>query len=730
MGWTTPKTNWVNNEYFNITPDYDRIKGNLDYLHELAEGMYWGIGYVSLPKFTTSDYPTESFFNDIVNATQALIDNFVKPAGVQAMRSYTGNGRAWNADDLNAIEGNHLLLYQALQAGSAMKTVSYGVRHVVNGVEQTSLSRTYTAEVRVIAADVIEVQRGSLAQQNFVGYEYSGISPSVSEGSTVPNGTVITLTYTVDETQTQQTQYTVVHRLEGVIRSSETHYDTVWVNEPNPMIAIQDGTLNSLTSLTGYKVGSLSPEVNAGDKVASGTCIYLDYVSDSAQTKTVRYTVRHSVNGSIQSAYTSVYTKAVWINDPDVIEIYAGSLGQKTFEGYKHSSVSPSVAEGDEVTSGTVITLYYVKDSAQTKEIGYTYQIAFDGAVNSTYTRRYTETVWINDPDAVTVQWTVYDNSPEYAGCTLESVSHDVRVGDTVPSGTVITAYYITEQVDHAADLKENGFGSSTYANALAMGDLRMESANWEDPDLAYYLAVWSAKNHKSVNLGLGEIIHVPHKVFGNIPFMLAGNTHTDDYDGETGMGISMIARDIVVGLAFDAKSELYPTGSSMYANSNLFRWLNSTAAQNWFTAAEEGDMPPTAEYVTQNPYAAAAGFLNGFDAEFLDVLLPVSKPYVFQGQTTYAPAAKVFVPSVDELFGGSYTLDYEGEMYEIFMENTDLRVAYDLRGGNYPWMYWTRTASDSGSLVVIDENGDTSDGCSAYTGAIGVRPGIVLNGF
>lgn len=37
MAWTTPKTNWVDGDYFNLNPDYNRIKGNIEYLIALSE---------------------------------------------------------------------------------------------------------------------------------------------------------------------------------------------------------------------------------------------------------------------------------------------------------------------------------------------------------------------------------------------------------------------------------------------------------------------------------------------------------------------------------------------------------------------------------------------------------------------------------------------------------------------------------------------------------------------
>ena len=39
MAWITPKTNWISTDRFNIA-DYNRIKNNLEYLHEYAQRFY------------------------------------------------------------------------------------------------------------------------------------------------------------------------------------------------------------------------------------------------------------------------------------------------------------------------------------------------------------------------------------------------------------------------------------------------------------------------------------------------------------------------------------------------------------------------------------------------------------------------------------------------------------------------------------------------------------------
>ena len=113
MAWVTPKTNWANGDRFNLDPDYNRIKGNIEYLVEMSKTLYHDYNVPSLETANTQGFPKVSFFNKVVDSTQAILSNCYSPVGVQSMRSYISNGVVWNANELNAIEGNHLLLYNA-----------------------------------------------------------------------------------------------------------------------------------------------------------------------------------------------------------------------------------------------------------------------------------------------------------------------------------------------------------------------------------------------------------------------------------------------------------------------------------------------------------------------------------------------------------------------------------------------------------------------------------------
>lgn len=113
MAWSTPKTTWVNGDNFNVTPDYTRIKGNVEYLVALASDIFGTITVTPLETVTTATLPTESFFNNIVDALSAIQEH-CNPTGWQFLRSYEPNGNIWSAEDLNAIETNCRLLYKAL----------------------------------------------------------------------------------------------------------------------------------------------------------------------------------------------------------------------------------------------------------------------------------------------------------------------------------------------------------------------------------------------------------------------------------------------------------------------------------------------------------------------------------------------------------------------------------------------------------------------------------------
>jgi hypothetical protein len=119
MAWTTPKTNWVDGDYFNLDPDYTRIKGNIEHLIALSKEMYPDYPAPTLELADVMGYPTALFFNNVVDATQSILNYCYTPIEAKRMRFYSSNGVGWNASELNAIEENHRLLYDVLMRQKA-----------------------------------------------------------------------------------------------------------------------------------------------------------------------------------------------------------------------------------------------------------------------------------------------------------------------------------------------------------------------------------------------------------------------------------------------------------------------------------------------------------------------------------------------------------------------------------------------------------------------------------
>ena len=93
--------------------NYERIKGNIEYLVELSKTLYPNYETPTLETVSMEGFPKVSFFNNVVDSTMAMLEKCYSPVGAKSMRSYISNGIVWNANELNAIENNHLLLYNA-----------------------------------------------------------------------------------------------------------------------------------------------------------------------------------------------------------------------------------------------------------------------------------------------------------------------------------------------------------------------------------------------------------------------------------------------------------------------------------------------------------------------------------------------------------------------------------------------------------------------------------------
>lgn len=124
MSWQAPKTDWAVRyddagnyigDYFNAS-DYKRIKGNLEYLTELAATATSETMVREFPHL--EDVTVESFCTaemiDALDTTVQRIAAITWDPGIGSSGRWVGNGPAPTAEDLNRIESACILLYNSL----------------------------------------------------------------------------------------------------------------------------------------------------------------------------------------------------------------------------------------------------------------------------------------------------------------------------------------------------------------------------------------------------------------------------------------------------------------------------------------------------------------------------------------------------------------------------------------------------------------------------------------
>lgn len=253
-------------------------------------------------------------------------------------------------------------------------------------------------------------------------------------------------------------------------------------------------------------------------------------------------------------------------------------------------------------------------------------------------------------------------------------------------------------------------------------------------------------------SLPIGAKIKVPHSVMGNVIFLKADQNHTGYPENST----TLITDELILLRAFDAKepnntdSNRRDCGNNRYSVSNIDQWLNSMAsAGQWYSPQHSTDQSPNStSVVSRNPYDTDAGFLNGFDEQFIsaiqDTTITVARNTVTDGGGYDTLVRKVFLPSLAELFNQTENSIMEGSLLQYFQANTNaIRIAkistYAAEDNNNKGSssvtagkatdYWMRTPNPSNSYDVRRVNsGGYLGSYGAYDGLGGVRPLCNLN--
>lgn len=120
--WREPKTDWIYSDYFNVDPDYIRIKENIEFLATI-------VSYTpDLEEVTIATVPSASFFVKVNIAVNDLyfiaFDNELK-----LPINYAANKPVWTYDTLNTIENALERIYTQLKYAKKIPLTLGGVQY-------------------------------------------------------------------------------------------------------------------------------------------------------------------------------------------------------------------------------------------------------------------------------------------------------------------------------------------------------------------------------------------------------------------------------------------------------------------------------------------------------------------------------------------------------------------------------------------------------------------------
>lgn len=114
MSWMEPKTDWTGDDRFDA-PNYNRIKNNLLFLHEMAEMLYhpFEIGEMGPDKDYSSFYYADEI--NMLSDNLEQIHSNIYPVAIGEKTVYVQNQAFIGYEDLNRIEAAALRIYTLLK---------------------------------------------------------------------------------------------------------------------------------------------------------------------------------------------------------------------------------------------------------------------------------------------------------------------------------------------------------------------------------------------------------------------------------------------------------------------------------------------------------------------------------------------------------------------------------------------------------------------------------------
>ena len=271
-------------------------------------------------------------------------------------------------------------------------------------------------------------------------------------------------------------------------------------------------TLNYLASynvtspeITGYKTETTVVE---GEMPAHDVTVTVVYVKDATQTKKVNYKVEYYKDGVKVDVDSYTTEKDVWVNAPDTVVVDPVDTRVDKYVGYKLANTDPSTIPA-EVTTGSVIKVYYVKDS-----FSYRVEYYYDGVIDNNKTvpntAEYDSIITTYEDKVITgyvlEKVTPVDNNNNVSLRITENADNNVIRVYYVKDNFDYTVEYYKDTISEANKLGETGKISKPYGTVLTEKIIiqDLNDTNWinaekptgyKDGEVQEYITIDTANN-------------------------------------------------------------------------------------------------------------------------------------------------------------------------------------------------------------------------------------------
>ncbi len=341
----------------------------------------------------------------------------------------------------------HIVKVYYVKDNDQTQPTSYTVKYTIEDAEQSEDTVTVngTAWIGEENPQIAIAEGGIPAPANkYTGYKLDPENPTYPEaGTLVGSGTVYTVNYVKDESQTKELSYTVEYYKDGVKVEDDTQTVTkeVWINDTTTTLTVDKNQINTKDKYTGFAFDYTEPGTipeNIADKGVIKVYYAKDANKDNIPDK-YQVTVKYVAGEGGSIAENAVTEEVLLIRDSDGVHLESGIVT---------ASGSTAVAnEGYEFSNWTKT----VNDEAATEteyeaSFGPIENMEVNGGDVITFTANFTAkdyTVTITPADIV-----AYVGGHEYAGVVDES---GAMIDGTTQLGLPEPGYHLDLSADFAA---------------------------------------------------------------------------------------------------------------------------------------------------------------------------------------------------------------------------------------------------------------------------------------